>query len=160
MHEPAEPSLRLKLLGLPSLFHLGEPVRLPVKRAYALLAFLALEARAVPRDHLAALLWPDTDGVTGRGRLRRLLYQVEDLAGHDLLETRDGGVSIPAGVLACDAVEFRRAARTPLATSVRAAPAFLAARAAHPAGMRAAARRGELRRRRVRRLVAFAAPGA
>jgi DNA-binding SARP family transcriptional activator/pimeloyl-ACP methyl ester carboxylesterase len=122
MHEPAEPSLRLKLLGLPSLSQRGEPVRLPVKRAYALLAFLALEARAVPRDHLAALLWPDTDGVTGRGRLRRLLYQIEDLAGHDVLETRDGGVCISAGALACDAVEFRKAARTLVASGVPGLP--------------------------------------
>jgi DNA-binding SARP family transcriptional activator/pimeloyl-ACP methyl ester carboxylesterase len=122
MHNPTEPLLRLKLLGLPSFAHRGEPLRLPVKRAYALLAFLALEARAVPRDHLAALLWPDADAVTGRGRLRRLLYQIEDLASHDLLETRDGGVCIAAGAMGCDAVEFRRAARTLVASGVPGLP--------------------------------------
>ena len=122
MHQPAEPPLRLKLLGLPSFTHHGAAVRLPLKRAYALLAFLALEARAVPRDHLAMLLWPDADAVTGRGRLRRLLYEIEDHAGHDLLETRDGGVSIAQGAMACDAVEFRRAARTLVASGVPGLP--------------------------------------
>jgi pimeloyl-ACP methyl ester carboxylesterase/DNA-binding SARP family transcriptional activator len=122
MHKPAEPPLRLKLFGLPSFTHHGEPVRLPLKRAYALLAFLALEARAVPRDHLAALLWPDADAVTGRGRLRRLLYEIEDHAGHDLLESRDGGVSIAQGALDCDAVEFRRAARTLVSSGVPGLP--------------------------------------
>jgi pimeloyl-ACP methyl ester carboxylesterase/DNA-binding SARP family transcriptional activator len=122
MHTPTDPPLKLKLLGMPSFTHHGEPVRLPVKRAYALLAFLALEARAVPRDHLAALLWPDADAVTGRGRLRRLLYEIEDHAGHDLLETRDGGVSIAQGALACDAVAFRHAARTLVASGVPGLP--------------------------------------
>jgi pimeloyl-ACP methyl ester carboxylesterase/DNA-binding SARP family transcriptional activator len=122
MHKPNDPPLRLKLLGLPSFTHHGEPVRLPVKRAYALLAFLALEARAVPRDHLAALLWPDADAVTGRGRLRRLLYEIEDHTGHDLLESRDGGVSIAQGAMACDAVEFRHAARTLVASGVPGLP--------------------------------------
>lgn len=136
MHKPTEPPLRLKLLGLPSFTHHGEPVRLPLKRAVALLAFLALEARAVPRDHLAALLWPDADAVTGRGRLRRLLYEIEDHAGHDLLETRDGGVSIAQGAMACDAVEFRRAARTLVASGVPGLPfpqlVQLTARACEP----------------------------
>jgi DNA-binding SARP family transcriptional activator/pimeloyl-ACP methyl ester carboxylesterase len=122
MHEANEPPLTLKLLGLPSFTQRGEPVRLPVKRAYALLAFLALEARAVPRDHLATLLWPDTDAVTGRGRLRRLLYQIEDLAGHDLLEARDGGVCVASGAMGCDAVEFRRAARSLVASGVPGLP--------------------------------------
>jgi pimeloyl-ACP methyl ester carboxylesterase/DNA-binding SARP family transcriptional activator len=122
MHKPTEPPLRLKLFGLPSFTHHGEAVRLPLKRAVALLAFLALEARAVPRDHLAALLWPDADAVTGRGRLRRLLYEIEDHAGHDLLEARDGGVSIAAGAMACDAVEFRRAARTLVSSGVPGLP--------------------------------------
>ena len=82
-----------------------------LKRAHALLAYLALEDRPVPREHAAVLLWPDAGTEVGRTRLRRLVYQVEELCGRDLLEAREGCIAIAPGSLACDAVEFRRIAR-------------------------------------------------
>ena len=103
--------LRLQMFGVPALTDTDGRVRLALKRGYALLAYLALAGRPLPREHLAALLWPDADEDRARTRLRRLLYQVEDLCGRDLLETREGSVSIAQGALACDAVEFRRMAQ-------------------------------------------------
>jgi DNA-binding SARP family transcriptional activator/pimeloyl-ACP methyl ester carboxylesterase len=107
---PASP-LRLQVFGVPALTESAGPVRLALKRGYALLAYLALEGRPLPREHLAALLWPEADEDTARTRLRRLLYQVEDLCGRDLLETREGSASIAPGAFACDAVEFRHTAQ-------------------------------------------------
>lgn len=108
-HTPAPP-LRLQLFGVPAMGDGGGRVRVALRRAYALLGYLALEARPVPRESLAALLWPEADADTARTRLRRLLYQVEELCGRDLLEAREGCVSLAEGALACDAVEFRRIA--------------------------------------------------
>lgn len=105
------PPLRLHAFGVPVLADTTGPVRLALKRGYALLAYLALEGRPVPREHLATLLWPQADADTGRTRLRRLLYQVEDLCGRDLLETRDGSTAIAPGALSCDAAEFRAMAQ-------------------------------------------------
>lgn len=107
---PASP-LRLQVFGVPALTESARPVRLALKRGYALLAYLALEGRPLPREHLAALLWPEADEDTARTRLRRLLYQVGDLSGRDLLETREDSASIAPGALVCDAVEFRRTAQ-------------------------------------------------
>ena len=41
-------------------------MRVSLKRAHALLAYLALEGRPVPRDHLALLLWPEASQEIGR----------------------------------------------------------------------------------------------
>src|SRR3954470_17588950 len=103
MASTAASPLRLQVFGVPALTDSARPVRLALKRGYALLAYLALEGRPLPREHVAALLWPEADEDTARTRLRRLLYQVEDLCGRDLLETREGSAAIAPGALVCDA---------------------------------------------------------
>jgi DNA-binding SARP family transcriptional activator/pimeloyl-ACP methyl ester carboxylesterase len=103
--------LHLKLFGVPAVTCGGKPVRLALKRAYALLAVLALEARPVPRGYLGSLLWPDADLATTRTRLRRLVYRMNDACGRDLLTSYDGALSLAADTCSCDAVGFRHAAR-------------------------------------------------
>jgi DNA-binding SARP family transcriptional activator/pimeloyl-ACP methyl ester carboxylesterase len=112
-HCPPPPTapLRFRAFGTPAIDDGAGSVRLSLKRGYALLAYLALEGRPVPREHLSALLWPEADASTGRTRLRRLLYQIEDLCGRDLLETHEGNTAIAAGALVCDAAEFREMAQ-------------------------------------------------
>jgi DNA-binding SARP family transcriptional activator len=65
-------------------------------KTMALLAFLVAEQRAVSRDHLAALFWPDAPQTAARGHLRRAL--------HDLIS------KLP-GCLECDyyTVQFKTA---------------------------------------------------
>ena len=75
--------LRLELFGAVRLLEDGAPMRVSLKRAHALLAYLALEGRPVPRDHLALLLWPEASQEIGRTRLRRLVYTVEEQCGRD-----------------------------------------------------------------------------
>lgn len=103
--------LSLSLHGTPSLRLGGERLPLALKRGYALLAFLALEGRAVARDTLASLLWPQADTQLGRTRLRRLVYQLEDLCGRELIAAQGAGVALLRDGIDCDALAFRAAAR-------------------------------------------------
>lgn len=109
------PALRLTLLGVPAL-HIGS-VALPLSltRGHALLAYLALEGRGVPREHLVTLLWPEAEPSTGRARLRRLLYRVEQVCARELFMAQAGSLALRPGVLACDAEAFRRRARSAIA---------------------------------------------
>ena len=68
------PALELQVFGVPTAVVQGRETRLPLKRAVALLAYLAFNTGPVPRAHLAAMLWPDADEAQGRTRLRRLVY--------------------------------------------------------------------------------------
>lgn len=61
MTRAPDTALELSLLGVPSVRIGTEPVRLSLTRAYALLSYLALEGRAVRREQLASLLWPDAE---------------------------------------------------------------------------------------------------
>src|SRR6266536_3415349 len=68
--------LRLLVLGPPRLERDGRPVELNLRRALALLVYLAVGDRPHGREALAALLWPDSDEPAARGRLRRTLHRL------------------------------------------------------------------------------------
>lgn len=118
MTRSADDILDLSLLGVPSVRGGEQLVRLSAKRAYALLSYLALEGRPVPRGHLADLLWNDASPAVGKARLRRLMYQTEDLCGCDLFESHDGSLSLNSASIRCDVTVFRRVARTLIAGGV------------------------------------------
>jgi pimeloyl-ACP methyl ester carboxylesterase/DNA-binding SARP family transcriptional activator len=122
MTRAPDTALELSLLGVPSVRIGTEPVRLSLTRAYALLSYLALEGRAVRREQLASLLWPDAEAAVGRARLRRLIYQTEELCARDLFQGHDGSISLSSESIRCDAVAFRRVARTVIAGGVPAEP--------------------------------------
>ncbi|WP_404311722.1 hypothetical protein LG314_10240 [Agrococcus terreus] len=65
--------LTLELLGPPRVRVDGADVRFDTRKAVALLAVLAVRGRPVPRDELAALLWPELDRTHAHGALRRTL---------------------------------------------------------------------------------------
>lgn len=67
--------LALDLLGLPRVA-LGEEITLPTRKAFALLAYLAL-AGATPRGRLAALLWSEQPEDEARRNLRQELYRLQ-----------------------------------------------------------------------------------
>src|SRR6185503_12795101 len=79
------PVLELQVFGVPTTVARGRETRLPLKRAVALLAYLAFNPGSVPRAHLAAMLWPDADEAQGRTRLRRLVYTIEQAVGGGIL---------------------------------------------------------------------------
>ena len=62
--------LRLSFLGTPQIRFNDNLVKLKRNHAVALLAYLAVEQRAVSRDAVVLLLWPDYEQSQGRTVLR------------------------------------------------------------------------------------------
>src|SRR4051812_43974835 len=93
----------------------GHETRLPLKRALALLAYLAFNSGPVPRAHLAAVLWPDADETQGRTRLRRLLYTIENAVGARILSADNDALALDAQTVQTDALRFAQFARRAVA---------------------------------------------
>lgn len=117
MSRSPSPPLELQVFGAPSIVVHGRGARLPLKRAIALLAYLACNAGAVPRVHLAALLWPDADEAQGRTRLRRLLYTIEDTLGATVLSADVDGIALAATGVEVDLLRFASFARRAVAAA-------------------------------------------
>ena len=106
------PSLELQLFGVPAVVVHGRATRLSLKRAVALLAYLAFSAAPVPREHLAAMLWPDADETLARTRLRRLVYSIEEALGGQVLSSDNDCLALVARHgIDIDSLRFARFAR-------------------------------------------------
>jgi DNA-binding SARP family transcriptional activator len=79
------PVIHLELHAYPTIRIQGRRVDLPLKGGLALIARIAAEPGRLSRAAAAALLWPDADPGLGRGRLRRLMHDVNRRLGVDLL---------------------------------------------------------------------------
>ena len=97
--------LRLSLLGPPVVTVDGRPVAFDTRKATALLALLAVEARPQPRDRLAALLWPEADATRARSALRRTLSVTASAVG-DALVAQRSVVALDPGKATSDVAEF------------------------------------------------------
>src|SRR5437868_14575458 len=64
---------RLNVLGPPEIFHDGSRLSFALRKAQALLLYLAVEGGLHPRGKLAALLWPDSEPHAARTALRNAL---------------------------------------------------------------------------------------
>jgi pimeloyl-ACP methyl ester carboxylesterase/DNA-binding SARP family transcriptional activator len=118
----AVPTVQLQLHAYPSVVLGGrvKPVRL--KRGLALLALLADAGAPLGRQHLAERLWPDADTLTGRGRLRRLVHELNGIVGHGLVAA-DGDTLWLAPGCSVDLQDTGRAISAVLqATSLAEAP--------------------------------------
>jgi pimeloyl-ACP methyl ester carboxylesterase/DNA-binding SARP family transcriptional activator len=80
------PAAQLCLHAYPAVVVGSTVLPLTVKRSLALLALLADAGRKLGRQSLAERLWPDADAGTGRGRLRRLVHELNATAGRALVE--------------------------------------------------------------------------
>ncbi len=109
------PEVELQVFGLPRAIVRGQPSRFALKRAIALLAYLAFNPGPVPRSHLATMLWPDANEAQGRARLRRLTYTMEEAVGAKVLSTTDDGLSLVAQAVDIDALRFAQFARRAIA---------------------------------------------
>jgi DNA-binding SARP family transcriptional activator len=67
--------LEFRLLGFPEFRLNGRRVELALRKAAALLIYLAEAGGPVAREVAATLLWPETDEEAARARLRRTLRQ-------------------------------------------------------------------------------------
>jgi len=86
----------------------GHAVRLPVKKAEALLAYLALHpAHPLPRDTLAALLWGERTDEQARGSLRYTLGVLRKaLAPGPALVAEGHAVGLDGAAIEVDALAF------------------------------------------------------
>src|SRR5258707_1144083 len=71
--------LRLNVLGPPEGYHNGSRLTFALRKAQALLLYLAVERGMHPRSKLAALLWPDSDPPDARRTLRNALGLLRSL---------------------------------------------------------------------------------
>ncbi len=74
-------SLKLLLLGPPRLEREHVPVDLERRKAFALLAYLAVTGEVQPREALATMLWPDHDERQAYAYLRRALWTLKQALG-------------------------------------------------------------------------------
>ena len=121
-------SLRLELLGSFSVRQAGRALRKLPKKAQALLAYLAMQGGgAVPREHLAELLWGHSGGEQARRSLRQCLMSVRGAlrdSGHALLLDGDR-VGLTAGhAVTVDVAEFEQRAASNNARELDAAQAL------------------------------------
>ena len=105
-------SRRLTVLGPPRLERDARPLELPLRRAMALLVYLAVTGRPQPREALAGLLWPESDEREARGRLCRTLHRLAETLGDDAILV---GVRIPParlhGLVTRRRVQFTQSGR-------------------------------------------------
>jgi DNA-binding SARP family transcriptional activator len=73
---PEDKRLSLRLLGPPEASLEGLPVRFRIKKALALLCYLAAEGGRHPRRELAELLWPESEVRNARADLRAVLHKL------------------------------------------------------------------------------------
>ena len=71
--------LRLAVLGPPEVVHDGRRLTFALRKAEALLLYLAVEGGMHSRSKLAALLWPDSAPPTARTGLRNALLLLRTL---------------------------------------------------------------------------------
>ena len=105
------------MFGVPKAVVQGRETQLALKRAVALLAYLAFNPGPVPRAHLATMLWPDTDEPHGRTRLRRLVYTIEDAVGGRIVSTDKDCLALVAQTVGVDALRFMEFARRAVAAT-------------------------------------------
>src|SRR3989440_500473 len=87
--------LRLNVLGPPQVYHDGSRLTFALRKAEALLLYLAVEGGMHPRSKLGALLWPDSEPHAARTALRNALTLLRSL-----LATPDASASPHSHLLA------------------------------------------------------------
>ncbi|GAP08161.1 protein containing AAA ATPase domain [Anaerolinea thermolimosa] len=106
MNEP----VRILLLGPPVVFRGETRVEIPRREVRALLYVLASQDRAVSRDELIGLFWPDSSEELARKRLRETLTRLRQALDGDLLETSSEQVWLKSEGLFVDVRLFQRQA--------------------------------------------------
>ncbi|HEU5103218.1 MAG TPA: AAA family ATPase, partial [Roseiflexaceae bacterium] len=113
-------SLRLSVFGPPRLAYHDQPIELNLRKALALVAYLAVSGQPHSRDALATLLWPESDGREGRSRLRRTLHRLTQAIGADVLDSGPETLRISAHAdLWLDSAAFRQHATAGLAAAIQ-----------------------------------------
>lgn len=100
--------LQLNLFGPPQLYLGDEALNLGLRKAFALLIYLAVSKQPASRDHLAELFWPDHDQRSGRTALRHTLHRLNHLLGDTVLNSTPDWIGLaPEPDLCLDTDVFR-----------------------------------------------------
>ena len=120
--------LKLSVFGPPRLEREGQLVELNLRKARALLVYLAVTGQPQSRDALATMLWPESDQREGRARLRRTLHRLNEALDEDLLVADADTIRLRTADLWLDSATFRQhvAAGLPAAPADMLAPERLA----------------------------------
>src|SRR6266700_4960901 len=89
--------LRLTVLGPPEVFHGGNRLSFALRKAQALLLYLAVEGGMHSRSKLAALLWPDSEASDARRTLRNALGLLRSLLADPTTSTAPDSLSPAQG---------------------------------------------------------------
>src|SRR5215217_7970962 len=101
--------LKLFVLGQPRMERDDGPIELNLRKALALLVYLAVSGQPHSRDALATILWPESDQREGRARLRRTLHRLALALGDNVLEASPDTIRLhPAADLWLDSAAFRQ----------------------------------------------------
>ena len=100
-------SLHIRLFGrFQVLDETGEAIRLPTKRAEALLAWLALDREhGIARGEAAETLWPNVPVGQRRDNLRQAIAAIRKAVGPDFLETNRSHCRLADGLVVCTDIE-------------------------------------------------------
>ncbi|HSK19441.1 MAG TPA: BTAD domain-containing putative transcriptional regulator [Longimicrobiales bacterium] len=99
----------LKLLGGASVSDDAGPLTGPVAQRHrlALLALLAMSpGEAVPRERLAALLWPESNADRARNSLKQAVHAIRRALGPDSIVSAGDELRLNPSIVSCDAVAF------------------------------------------------------
>ena len=102
-------TLRVSLLGAPSIEAGRKRIETDTRKATALLAYLAVSEQPQRRATLAALLWPEADDAKARGALRRTLSVLRSALGDRWLEAEGDTIDLDRAGVRVDVTEFRAA---------------------------------------------------
>ncbi|WP_348648970.1 alpha/beta fold hydrolase [Mesorhizobium sp. NZP2077] len=90
--------IQLRLLGFPEFRLNGRSVELALRKAAALVIYLAEAGGPVAREVAATLLWPEADAEAARARLRRTLYKIRIAFGEEVIAASAASLSLRPGV--------------------------------------------------------------
>ncbi len=89
--------LSLTLFGTPRITLDDQPLHITRRKAFALLAYLAVVRQPCSRSILAALLWHDYSETAARAEVRRVLSTLKRAIGDDWLHTMGDAVELVQG---------------------------------------------------------------
>lgn len=110
-------TLDLRLFGgCEGTFAPGDVLRIPTRKSWALLSYLALHpGRAVSREQLAGLLWSERDSEQARASLRQSIYEIRSALGGELADALDANrevVTIHVDSIGVDVLRFESLLQT------------------------------------------------
>ena len=117
--------LHLKLFGHFELTGPAGRIALSSAKLSAFLAYLALAAKPVPREHLTTLLWGSHFDEQARQNFRQALVRLRKLVGPEALISDDQAVQLSPAALASDARQFESLVHSASEADLRQAVSLL-----------------------------------